>query len=221
MNAEEHRALRDMLGALALGQLPPAEESTVRTHVEGCAHCRAELTELQPVVRQLELLSPVALRTPARPPVDLGNRVTRAVAAARAGERRRWYARIGLVATAAAVAAAVVSALVVRGLQPDAPPLEPVAVTVSTAGVTASADLVAHTWGTEIKLTGAGFEAGATYRVVIVTDDGMERPAGEFVGTGAAPMLCNLNSAVLRPEAAGFVVVDDTGREVLASDFPG
>lgn len=219
MNAEEHRALRDMLGALALGQLPTGEETAVRAHLEGCARCRDELTELQPVVRQLELLSPVALRTPARPPVDLGERVTRAVAAARAGERRRWYTRTGAVAGAAAVAAAVVSVLVVQGTQPAPPPLEPVAVTVTTAGVTAAADLVAHTWGTEIKLTATGLDAGETYRVSIVTGNGTERSAGEFVGTGAQPMLCNLNSGVLRPDAAGFVVVDDTGREVLASDF--
>lgn len=221
MKADEHRALRDMLGALALGQLPPAEESAVRVHLEGCVQCRGELTALLPVVRQLELLAPVALQTPVHPPVDLGDRVARSVAAARTGERRGWYTRTALVAAAAAVAAAVVSALVVRGLQPAPPPLEPVAVSVASSSVTAAADLVAHTWGTEIKLTASGLEDGATYRVAIVTADGTERSAGEFVGTGPQPMLCNLNSGVLRPDAAGFVVVDDAGREVLASDFPG
>lgn len=221
MTADEHRALRDMLGALALGQLSPADEGGLRSHLAGCASCRDELASLRPVVRQLELLAPAALQSPVRPPADLAHRVTRAVATARAGERRAWYTRIALVAGAAAVAAAVVSALVVRGLQPDAAPLEPVPVAVAAAGVTASADLVAHTWGTEIKLTATGLEAGATYRVAIVTADGIERSAGEFVGTGARPMLCNLNSGVLRPDAAGFIVVDDSGREVLASDFAG
>jgi hypothetical protein len=43
--------------------------------------------------------------------------------------------------------------------------------------------------------------------------------AGEFVGTGAATMRCNLNSSVLRDDAVGFRVVDEYGREVLTSSL--
>lgn len=72
----------------------------------------------------------------------------------------------------------------------------------------------------EIKLAASGLQTGATYRVAILTDDGEERPAGEFVGTGSVPMHCNLNSSVLRPPP-GFVVLDDSGAEVIASTFAG
>jgi len=220
----EHRAARERLGALALGQLSAADDASLRSHVAGCAACRDELAAIEPVVRQLELLSPAAIDAPARPPAALVDLVARSVDAERTARRRRAFARTGLVAAAAAVAAATVSALVVRGLvvsglEPTAT-LEPVGVTVASAGVTADADLVAHTWGVEIKLTATGLDAGGVYRVAVLKADGVKRSAGEFVGTGAAPMHCNLNSGVLRRDAEGFVVVDDTGREVLAADFP-
>ena len=34
-------------------------------------------------------------------------------------------------------------------------------------------------------------------------------------------MHCNLNSSVLRPHAVGFVVVDESGTEVITSTFAG
>ena len=43
--------------------------------------------------------------------------------------------------------------------------------------------------------------------------------AGEFVGTGAASLRCNLNSSVLRDDAVGFRIVDEDGREVLTSSL--
>ena len=137
----------------------------------------------------------------------------------RTTERRRWYTRVGTAAVACALAASVATVLIVDGLQDDGPLLESVPVTVTSTAGTADAHLVAHTWGTEIKLDASGLEAGATYTVAVVTVDGQEHAAGEFVGTGAQPMHCNLNSGVLRPDAIGFVVLDDSGAEVLASTF--
>ena len=52
-----------------------------------------------------------------------------------------------------------------------------------------------------------------------VLDDGRRYPAGEFVGTGDRPMLCNLSSAVLREDATGFEVRDHRGRVVARSRF--
>ena len=48
---------------------------------------------------------------------------------------------------------------------------------------------------------------------------GRRYPAGEFVGTGAKEMDCNLNSSVLRDRASGFEVRDATGTVVVTSTF--
>ena len=56
-------------------------------------------------------------------------------------------------------------------------------------------------------------------RRALPRDDGVLTTAGAFVGTGDRRMLCSLNSAVLRPDAAGFVVLDDQGREVVSADL--
>lgn len=98
-------------------------------------------------------------------------------------------------------------------------PLESVAVGQAAPGVSASAALVPHTWGVEIKLTAVGFGNGTPYRVVVVDRQGHDVGAGEFVGTGAAEMRCNLNSSVLRGNAAGFKVLDPSGVVALSSSF--
>lgn len=219
MNGSDHRELREMLGALLLGGLSPDQATLVRKHLETCAECRAEHDLLVPVSRELALLGPLAAGTVDQVPPDLGARVTTAVAAERGARTRSWFARLGVVAVGSAAVAATVAVLIMRGLAPAPVPLEPVAVTVEEPGVVADADLVNHTWGVEIKLAASGLQAGATYRVSILTDEGEARPAGEFVGTGEVLMHCNLNSSVLRPHAVGFVVLDDTGAPVIASTF--
>ena len=93
------------------------------------------------------------------------------------------------------------------------------AVSVDETGtVEATADLVAHTWGTEIKLTASGLNAGEAYQVAVLNARGAEIGAGTFVGTDAENR-CNLNAALLREEAEGFVVRDQEGQQVLSSDF--
>lgn len=99
-------------------------------------------------------------------------------------------------------------------------PLEAVPVAVDASGVTASAGVVPHTWGVEVRLTASGFAAGDRYRVVVLGEDGQTYPAGEFVGTGPRPMVCNLNSSVLRADAAGFEVLADDGTVLAQSTFP-
>jgi hypothetical protein len=63
-----------------------------------------------------------------------------------------------------------------------------------------------------------GFDPGVAYQVFVRARDCREVNAGEFVGTGAASLLRNLNSSVLR-DAVGFRVVDEYGREVLTSSL--
>ena len=216
-----HRALREQLGMYALGGGDPAERAAVRAHLDGCAACRAELAELTPVAARLADVDPDRLDDLPAPPPGLGEAVLARIAAARVadeGSARRPQRGWALAAVAAVAAAAFGVGWLVRPVPPQ-PPLERVAVEVEAADITATADVVPHTWGVEVKLSGAGFTAGEVYRVSVREQDGAEVPAGEFLGTGPAELDCNLNSSVLRADAVGFRVVDADGAVVLSSDF--
>lgn len=229
MTHEQHRRLRELLGWHALGRGEPAERALIQAHLAGCAECRAELADLDDLAARLRLADPARLGAPATPPPTLGEDVVRRVAAGRAqaareraaGPRPRPGARSRLLAVAAAVA------LLAGGLgagwlikpDPSGPRTEAVAVQVQEPDVTATAVLINHTWGVEIRMSAAGFEAGRTYRVWILSDTGARSSAGEFVGTGPAPMVCNLTSGLLRAEAAGFEVVGTDGAVAVTSRF--
>ena len=222
MTDREHEQLRVDLGAYVLGQLPPAETARLEAHLDGCASCTAELAELTPVAGALATLRGSPDRTaPDEPPAALGDRVVGAVGHAARDERRRGWARAAGIAAVAAAVAVVAALGVQRLVAEDAPavPTEAVGVVDRAPGVDATAALVAHTWGVEVKLHASGFAPGDRYRVAVLGTDGERYPAGEFVGTGAREMDCNLNSSVLRDRAAGFEVRDDTGRVVVTSTF--
>lgn len=217
MKRDEHRTLRESLGAYALGQLPGPELTTLQAHLDGCAECRAELAEIQPVVRGLRGVDPDRLDTTPAPPPLLGEQiVSRALSERRTGPRR------GVLLVAAGV---VVAALIgggvgyVVGDATPSVPREPVTLLASDARVDASATVIPHTWGVEITLDADGFTAGTVYRVVVLDDAGKRIDAGGFVGTGATRMLCNLNSTVLRAQASGFDVLDTSGAVVLHGEL--
>jgi predicted anti-sigma-YlaC factor YlaD len=206
-----HRALREMLGAYVLGQLDYEDWAALDTHLPTCAQCRADLDEIRPVA---ELLSATRDRISVErdepeyvPPLS-----PQLVARVRAGTRFR---RVALAAAAAAVLLVGGGVGYVAGGQSQAVPQEAVAVQALAPGVQASAGLVAHTWGMEVKLVATGFEPGRPYRVTVTDDQGRTVGAGEFVGTGAQEMRCNLNSSVLRAAAASFEVTDAGGQVVL------
>ena len=222
---DAHRALREQLGVYALGHGTAEERAAVRAHLDGCAACRAELAALTPVAARLADVDPGRLDELPHPPPGLADAVLARIAAEKAGRpvdlasRRRRRTRVVAVAAAAGLAAAGFGVGWLVRPVPDAPPLEAVAVDVTEENVSASADLVPHTWGVEVKLSGEGFTAGEVYRVSVNEQDGDVVPAGEFLGVGPGRLDCNLNSSVLREDAVGFEVVDADGSVVLRSTF--
>lgn len=213
-----HDEVAGLLGALALGALDEAEEQRAHRHLAGCEACRAELAELSGVVGLLGRLGAAEAADQALLPRE---GFEDDVVAAWAEQRRRESSRSRRLQVALAAAAAV--AVLVGGVAtatglarqaPQGPTVEAVAVRTA-GGVAATAGVVAHTWGVEIVLTATGFEAGKAYAVEIYSRDGRIRSAGEFVGTGARPMVCNLNSSVLRGDATAFRVRDSAGNEAL------
>ncbi len=102
---------------------------------------------------------------------------------------------------------------------PSGPPgtlgaVERVAVRDDLEGVDVSAELVAHTWGTEAYLEATGLDVGATYELVFVGVDGAEFSAGEVLGS-EVPIVCRMNAAVLRGDAVR-IELRGTGEAVVA-----
>ena len=212
MTRPRHDDMVPLLGPGALGLLTSHEQEQLDRHLDGCAACREELAALSAVAERLgDLDAESALAAPATDVADavLG-RVTR--------ERRRAQRLQGVVAAAASVAVLLAGLVAAGTLDGGSPrvPLETVAVS-GDGSVEASAGLVAHTWGVEIKLAAAGLAAGAPYTVQVTTESGQVVEAGAFLGTGAKTLNCNLNASVLRQDARSFAVLDDRGDEVLTA----
>lgn len=237
--SEEHRRLRELLGSHALGHLPPDEDARVRAHVDGCAACRADLAEIEPLSRLLADVDVRHFDEPASPPSDLGALIRAKVADERVSQedddlarhrarrRRSASSRAALAGAAAAVvlAALVGGILVGRSTAPEvaAPvvPFEPVTLVGGEAAIEIEkAGLVPHTWGVELRMTGSGFAQGAAFKAYFRNSaTGRLETAGAFVGTGTDSMVCNLQSALLRTEVSEVVVKDASGDVVLAASI--
>lgn len=226
----DHREQRERLGPFVLGHGSPAERLAVQAHLDGCAECRAEVAHLAPVVGALDLVDLDHLDDAASPPPGLGDAIFARIDAERStsARRRAHHAgrrrgRVAMVAAAVSCAAALVVGFAlawqIKPAPPDVP-REAVAVRSLDTGIdVAEADLVPHTWGVEIQIEAEGFTEGATYRAAVIDVEGRPRPAGEFIGIGGEAMRCNLNSSVLRDDATGFEITDETGSVVVTSSF--
>lgn len=221
MNETEHQELRELIGVHAMDLLDGPDRTRLLAHLDGCAACRAELAGVLPVVSRLRGIDPSRLDETPIPPPNLGASVLAEIRAERTVARRRiGQRRLVLVAAAciAAIAIGFGSAWVIKPNQ--VAPTEAVAVQApETADVSASASVIAHTWGMEIVLVATGFDRGQPYQVMVADRAGTQISAGAFVGTGSTEMTCNLTSYVLRDEATGFSVVDSSGAVVLASSL--
>lgn len=231
MNPEQHRAVREMLGPYVLGQLDGEQAAAVQAHLDGCLACQSEFTELAPLAVALRGVDPARIGRSPAPAPQLSSRVLDEVRGRRRTTVRLRATRRGV---AGVLVAAVLAAAFVVGTQVDVPgltpqrdsatpgappPVEAIDLETLVDGVAAEAGLVAHTWGTEIKLEVTGLEPGGTYRVTFIRDDGTRVSAGTFIGTGPNTVRCILNAALLRENATALVVTDEVGSPVLESDI--
>ena len=190
---DDHRAMRERLGAYVLGHLPPDEAAAVRAHLDGCAECRAEERELAPVAQRLALGSPQEASALPAPPRDLGERVVARVARERRSHRRaRRLGALRLSGAGALVGgslAAAAFALWPSGDQDPAPARQPARVAPAgevvafrslPPGVKMRATVTPRAWGTSIAVNVEGVPAGIRCTVWLRRADGTRVSAGSF-----------------------------------------
>jgi Putative zinc-finger len=176
------RDWRELLGVYALGQLEGDERAGLEAHLEGCAQCRAELAELEPVARMLPHADPERFESAPQPPPELGARI----AATIAGEqkrtekrrRRRLFGGFALGGATAALAAAVLAIFVLGGGGGE--PEQHVRFAALPQGVKIDATLEPHAFGTEIRMYVHGIASGTLCTVSLKGPGGVSYPAGTF-----------------------------------------
>lgn len=214
MPEDRHERWLGMAALEAAGMLPRDEADEFAAHAASCERCEAELSELRAVAAALDDAT-IGEPMP-EPSATLKEGVVWAVRGARRSDQRRRR----LVSSIAAAAAAV--AFIGVGLaipEPSGPPQEVLDVAIAEDAVDAQASLVAHTWGTEVKLVLTGLVDGERYRVTFTDSDGRQVPAGTFIGVSDRPIVCDMNAAVLRPDATRLEIASRDG-VVLTADLP-
>lgn len=187
MSAESCREWRESLGAHALGQLAGEEHAALDAHLDGCAACRAELASLAGVGRLLPLADPAHFDQAPAPPPALADRVVATIRSEhRASQRRRWRLGLTLGGATAAVAAALLSFVVLPGGDNGSSPERHISfgsapgATQVPRGMKISATLMPHTYGTEIHMYVKGVRSGTLCRVYLLRRDGTKLSAGTF-----------------------------------------
>jgi hypothetical protein len=217
---EELHRYREQIGAFLLGKLDGEERTAMQTHLNSCPVCQAEVRELEPVVAALADASPDRIDEDPWPPGDLEESTLAPIL----GEihrrrRRRGRSRWSVLAAAAVCVVAIGLAGFTWLLEPAVALVEPIPFSVAP-GVEVEGNLLAHAWGTEIRLVVAGLRDGQTYRVTLVSEDGERVNSGTFIGIGDKTLRCTFNAALLRKEADRLEVRTPGGELVFFAKLP-
>lgn len=215
--SRSHDELREALGAFVLGQLDEPELlRDVEAHLRTCEKCRAEVADIGPLAASLRQVDIDGVLSGTPPGLD--ERVRQALPQPDRSVGR-WAPTLGGVLVGAAATAAV-ALMFPDEQQPPTPTVIAVPNVESVDGVTASAGLVDHTWGLEIKLKTSGLPAGETFEMWVEGEDGKAYDAGEFIGVTDKTITCDMSTSVLLADATSFKVVDSSGTEVISADLP-
>lgn len=203
---------RHVQGALAMRALGRADEldAALDDHLATCPACRSELDDLRGVAGAVLLADPATPRDTTHPPVDLPQRILAQVGAETA--RLRWRRAVAL--AAAAVILLVSAGFMVARFGGDHATKDASGISlVGEDGASATAQLIAHQWGTEVALDVAGLSDGEVYWLWLTGADGKRVGAGTLTGTGGE-MHATLASA-LPADAARRIWLTDADDEVV------
>ena len=219
--SEEHHPYREQVGAFLLGKLDEGERKAMQAHLSSCPVCQAEVRELKPVVGALAYAAPDRIDEDLLPPGDLEELtlapILEEIHLARGRSARRRRRRFQWSALAAAAICVVVVGLAgfTWLLEPAVALVEPVPFSVAP-GMEVEGHLIAHAWGTEIRLVVSGLRDGRTYKVTLVSEDGERVNSGTFIGIGDRPLSCTFTAALLRKEANRLEVRTTPGGELVS-----
>jgi anti-sigma-K factor RskA len=215
MATEACRDWRGDLAIEALGRLEAPERAALHAHIDGCADCRAALTELSSVAGALDLADPsrIGETEVPLPPQELGDRILDRLQVERVA-RRRHRAR-GFVAAAVGIAAAIVVVLaLVIGSGGGHRGGTVVALHSSDAAVHATAVLYPETSGTRVQLRVDGLDDREWYWLWVTGADGKRVPAGTFSASSERENV-TMTAALSLPRTKRVWVTDDTNHVVL------
>ena len=213
MTSDACREWRGPLASAALGRIEPGEQIALQAHLDGCAECRAELTELQGVARVLPEADLSSLETsPVEPAGVLGDRVLESVARERAISRAHRMRRVrrALFAAAAVIAVVVGSfAFTIARSSDDDPQRVRVAFTSHGGEGEATATLTERREGTEVAFTASGLDEGEWYWLWTTGADEKRVSAGTFRGATGTSTLHLVSALPLEETTRVWVTADD------------
>src|ERR671921_910289 len=212
---------RERIGAFVLGKLEGADLEAVQAHLDGCPFCRAEARELGPVVAALADADPDRIDEYPRPPGGLEGwtlaPILKEIRFSRG--RRSWWSWSAL--SAAAIFAVVIGlAAGLSWLVEPAVAMEPLSFSKAPGVKQPRGYLIAHNWGTEIRLAASGLRDGETYRVTLVSEDKKRVNAGTFIGAGDELSTGTFTAALSRKDAARLEVRAPGGEPAFFSELP-
>ena len=212
---EEHDRYREQIGAFLLGKLDGGERTAMQTHLSSCPVCQAEERELEPVVAALADAAPDRIDEDPLPPWHLEESTLAPILGEihRARRRRRRFRWSTL--AAAAICVVVIGLAGFVGLLEPEVPLEPLSFSGEAPGVEVKGNLIAHAWGTEIRLLLSRSRDGQTHRVTLVSQDGERVNAGTFIGVGDKPLKCTFDAELSREDATRLEVRTTPGGELV------
>jgi anti-sigma-K factor RskA len=174
----------DLVGGYVLGALDPDERDAMKQHLEECDECRREYEALAGLPSLLDQIVPADVPPPTPSP-KLEEAVLDRVARERGRARRprfgfRWPPKPLLAGAAAAIAAAVVIAVLVRGSETD--PAYATGKLVGLHGAVGGFEVRKVPAGTEVNLWADGLPArkGMAYQLWCVRSDGRWVSGGSF-----------------------------------------
>jgi len=202
------------LAMQSLGKLEPEIAVALQAHLEGCAECREQASELAPLAAALTAASPAAVEDSGagRLPSQLQESVLHRLGTEARRERRRSRRRIGMVATVATGIAAAAVAVVSLG---SPSPTGRVVTLRGTPGTAATITLVRSSSGSVVTLREHGQPVGRDFVVTIQSNSGTWWQAGSYHTSGLT-VRAQLTCAVQPSEITRVWVRDSTGATVLS-----
>jgi len=210
---DEVREVVPLLAPYAFNQLDAEDRSRVEEALASSELVRILNRDLAEAAAALGEADPARIDDHTEPPPELEQRILSAA-------RRRTPRWTPLAAAAACLALLVGGFVVITGDDPPPVPRESFTFAAPPEGLEVlQADLIAHTWGTEVEFVVDGWRDDVTYTVAFVDQEGNRVDAGSFIGVADRPVNCRMNAALLREDATGLVILAPGDEIVLEADL--